>query len=93
MAISVVEEYVTETGKRKISLQKWPSLSKPWLIIVYVHTYGNKWVMLSTSEYYEEANARRDFEIRRPNMKVNKEEVPMQRGKRLVQEMLAEKLK
>lgn len=93
MSVSIIEEYLTETGKRKISLQKWSQLKKPWVVVVYVQgRHQNRWVLLSTSEYFDEENARHDFEVRRPKMRVQTEEVPMQRGKRLVQEMLQEKL-
>lgn len=95
-SVSILEEYVIESGRRKISLQKWPQLSLPWQIHVYVSRRdrnGFTWVLLSTAEYFTEELARRDFEIRRPKMRDSAgEEVPMQRGKRLVQEMLTEKL-
>lgn len=94
--VMIIEEYLIESGRRKISLQKWPQLSKPWQIHVYVgrsHRQEAEWVLLSTSEYITEEAARRDFEIRRPRMRDSAgEEVPMQRGKRLVQEMLVDKL-
>lgn len=97
MAVSkvrVVEEFLIATGKRKISLQERHHAHKPWMIVVYIRgRQQGRWVELSTSEYAEEAVARRDFEVRRPNMREVYEEVPMQRGKRIVQDMLRDRLK
>lgn len=89
----VIDSYLNVTETRKYELQKHPGKQKPWQNHVFVRGRGNRrWVLLSTAEYVDEEVARKDFETRRPNMRVNKEEVPMQRGKRLVQEMLEEKL-
>lgn len=95
MAVSIIDEFVIESGKRKISLQKWPQLKKSWVIYVYVAGRARDWIPLSTSEYFDEDNARKDFETRRPKMRdaTNEEfDMPMQKGKRLIQEVMTEKL-
>lgn len=93
----VIDEFLTENGKRKITLERHASLQKPWIIVVRIpdrhrNKAGTFWIILSTAEYYDEDNARHDFERRRPQMHEERGEVPMQRGKRLVQDMMTEKL-
>lgn len=90
----IVDSFVTESGKRLIQLVYLRGLGvhKHWQIEVYMQRSGQKPILISTSEYHTEVVARGDFELRRPRMREEREEVPMQRGKRLVQEMLQEKL-
>lgn len=98
----VVDSYYTANEKRTIQLVylRGVGVQKPWVIEVYVRRSSGERVsayltLLSTSEYYQENNARYDFEMRRPYMREDKETVehlPMNRGKRVVQEMLTEKL-
>ena len=96
MRRELVDAFITESGKRLINLtyHRGVGILKPWVIEVYVKRGENKPVLLSTSEYFGEEVARHDFEMRRPRMRdsLGEPEVPMQRGKRLVQEMLTEKL-
>ncbi len=102
--VEVVDSYNNETNKRlyKLVYLRGVNIACPWRIDVYIVNRGaridirqNYWTLLSTSEYYTEEVAREDFELRRPKMREDRESVegvPMQRGKRLVQEMLEEKL-
>ena len=89
-----VESFFTSNGKREIVLCRIRGVPHiNWMIEVYISKGGVERTLLSTSEYQGEVTARQDFEMRRPKMRESFEEVPMQRGKRLVQEMLQEKLK
>lgn len=98
MATQEVEHFILPSGKRKISLLRRSTLGgKPWLIVVYVKTHGTAgqvWTILSTSEYFEEEVALKDFNARREaaGLKVREEPALMQRGKRVVQEIMTEKL-
>ena len=94
MRRELVDAFITESGKRAIQLVylRGVGIQKPWVIEVYVQRRESTPILLSTSEYFGEETARHDFEMRRPRMREEHDEVPMQRGKRLVQEMLQEKL-
>lgn len=95
MAVSIVDRFTIASGKRLISLEHWPQLQKKWQILVYIQKPNAKPMLLSTSEYFDEDNARKDFETRRPKMRdaTNEEfDMPMQKGKRLIQEVMTEKL-
>ena len=102
---SLVEEldsFLIASEKRRIALCKRRNPVKPFVIVVYIQRrvqgtngYAVNWIVLSYSEYYTEEVARIDFEKRRPQMRDASEEVfemPMQKGKRLVQEVMEEKL-
>jgi len=91
--VTILDEFLIASGKRKISLQRRKHTHKPIVIVVYVRSYGNKWVVLSEAEYADEEVARIDFEKRRPQMRdAADEDMPMQKGKRLIQEVMTEKL-
>lgn len=92
--IKEIDSFMTAAERRRIVLCKRRNPVKPFVIVVYIRDRSSgKETLLSFSEYYTEEVARHDFERRRPNMHIEEGEVPMQRGKRLVQELLAEKLK
>lgn len=94
LAPKIVDSFFNEAGKRKIMLleRRGVAAHPRWEVAVYV-VRGLDFVFLSSGGYSNEALARRDFEIRRPKMRDSAgEEVPMQRGKRLVQEVMTEKL-
>lgn len=90
----IIDEFIIMSGKRKVSLQRRTHSHKPYVVVVYFRKVGLNvtWTLLSTTEYADGDLARHDFEIRRPKPRVETEEVPMQRGKRLVQEVMDEKL-
>ena len=91
----ILDSFRNESGKREFKLTRLTKrfVQKPYVIEVWIVNNGREPLLLSTSEYITEEAARYDFDIRRPNMHIELGEVPMQRGKRLVQEMLQEKLK
>jgi hypothetical protein len=98
--VQELDSFVIESGRRKIVLARVADGHKPFANIVYFRisapfeeeVNGIKWVPGSIAQYFTEDGARSDFERRRPNMHIEEGEVPMQRGKRLVQGMLREKL-
>lgn len=98
-----IDSFVIESGRRKVALFKRQGLqARPFVIVVYVWKWHKgplsgtvQWQVLSTAEYVTETVARHDFETRRPKMRDaqhEQHEMPMQKGKRLVQEVMKEKL-
>lgn len=92
--LETYDSYVTESGRRRVVFGRRAHSHKPFVVQVFIQqSAGSNGKIISESEYYTKEVALQAFEFRRPNMHVEEGEVPMQRGKRLVQEMLQEKLK
>jgi hypothetical protein len=99
--VQELDSFIIESGRRKVVLARVANGIKPFANIVYVRASapfeeevsGIKWAQISIAEYYTEESARHDFEVRRPKMRdAEGEDMPMQKGKRLIQEVMQEKL-
>lgn len=90
--VGELDSFLIASERRRIALCKRRNPVKPFVVVVYIRQRGtDKEVVLSFSEYYTEEVARYEFENRRPKMRDSAgEEVPMQRGKRLVQEVMTD---
>lgn len=97
-----IDSFVIASGRRTVKLFRRHHPHKPWIIAVYMRrtdfsgSSDIQETLLSTSEYADEDVAKYDFETRRPKMRDAQHEVhemPMQKGKRLVQEVFKEQLK
>lgn len=87
---SLLDTFIIASEKRRVSLFQRANPQMPYIVIVFIlrsRAGGQCEVELSFSEYFTEAAARHDFELRRPKIRdASGEAGPMQRGKRLVQE-------
>jgi hypothetical protein len=96
--VKELDSFIIESGRRKVVLARVANGIKPFAIFVLILRKPPKdgaknQLLLSTSEYYTEESARHDFEVRRPKMRdAADEDMPMQKGKRLIQEVMQEKL-
>ena len=91
---TLVDSYWGVGAKRHYQMLK-VSGNKPWILRVYCKaTHGM--MLLTEGEYFDEDVALSYFEARRPVLKdlteAEHNEIPMQRGKRIVQELMQEKL-
>lgn len=92
--VEEIDSYLIASERRRIALSRRRNPHKPFVVVVYhrrtIDSITTETV-LSFSEYHTLDCARAIFEERRPKMRDSAgEEVPMQRGKRLVQEKMAE---
>lgn len=94
----MLDSFIIASEKRAIGMfrrDRDAHCRPPYCIGVFVPRQGLEGfpVVLSTAEYYSRDLLERDFETRRPKMRdADKEDMPMSKGKRLIQEVMQEKL-